>query len=52
MVMENRSKYTCNKCGHRWRSRDYGQDETTFKYHHGYKCPQCEDDDISMEDDD
>ena len=50
--MEPRNKYTCNKCGHRWRSRDYGDDENGFKYKYGYQCPECGEDDISPEDDD
>ena len=46
-------KFTCNKCGHRWKSKDYDENnENQFKYHFGYKCPQCEEDDISPEDDD
>ncbi len=50
--MEPRNKYTCNKCGYKWRSGDYGDDENGFKYKYGYKCPKCEDDNVSPEDDD
>lgn len=49
--MEHRYKFTCNKCGHKWKSEDYDSHEH-FNYHFGYTCPRCEDNNISPEDDD
>ena len=50
--MAGRYKFTCNNCGHKWRSRDYEETGDGFRYHFGYICPKCESDDISPEEDD
>lgn len=49
--MESRYKFTCNKCGHKWKSKDYDEADA-FRYHFGYDCPKCGSDDVSPEDDD
>lgn len=49
--MEHSYRFTCNACGHHWRSRDYEETGDGFRHHFGYICPQCGGNDISPEDD-